>query len=143
MPANPVLDIDLLVRARYPLLYIVTWEEERAIQDLQRIAGKWDRKLYLWSYAQGALRDADGREREMDPLEAVDELMKSNEERISVFCDFHPFLEGRHDRLVRKIREFAATVKDSSQRKMIVIIAPVLKVPVELAKVMAVLDYPL
>lgn len=33
-------EIDQLIRARYPFLYIITWEEKRAIDELESLASK-------------------------------------------------------------------------------------------------------
>ena len=33
-------EIDLLIRARYPILYLITWEEKRALDELKYLAEK-------------------------------------------------------------------------------------------------------
>jgi hypothetical protein len=46
LPSVPpfVAEIDILIRARYPLLYLVTWEEQRLDSIIYNLAdshGKW------------------------------------------------------------------------------------------------------
>ena len=136
-------EIDLLIRSRYPILYIVTWEEERAIADVRRVAKSRNRDAYVWSYADVLLKGPDDREQEIEALQAIGELLKSKDDVIYVFYDFHTFLEGRNDRVIRKLREFATTVSRLGEKKTVIIISPVLTIPVELAKVITVIDYPL
>lgn len=39
MKQEQITEIDVLIRARYPILYIVSWEEERVEEVLHNIAG--------------------------------------------------------------------------------------------------------
>ena len=45
--------LNIYVRARYPLLYIVTWEEERAEQLLRRAAADRSKAIYVWTQTEG------------------------------------------------------------------------------------------
>ena len=40
-------ELDRLIRARYTLLYVVTWEEDRALRILMRLAETQRKPLYL------------------------------------------------------------------------------------------------
>ena len=46
-------EIETLIRARYPILYLVTWEEERAEERLVSIARKMNKKTFCWSVNRG------------------------------------------------------------------------------------------
>src|SRR5690348_15783517 len=53
---SPVLvpaEIELCVRARQPLLYVVTWEEERAVVVLEQIATRLGKTLHVWTQTRG------------------------------------------------------------------------------------------
>lgn len=39
-------EVDPLIRARYPMLYIVTWEETRALQLLAQVASKQRKAVF-------------------------------------------------------------------------------------------------
>ncbi len=63
--ARPALDdgasplgeeLDVLIRARYPVIYIVSWEEPRVERHLRRIAESRGKQLYLWSVTSGMRR---------------------------------------------------------------------------------------
>ena len=46
-------EIETLIRARYPIIYLVTNEETRAVQMLTAIAAKRAKRLFEWSYSTG------------------------------------------------------------------------------------------
>ncbi|MFM7516202.1 MAG: hypothetical protein ACKO3V_04615 [Pirellula sp.] len=39
-------EIDVLIRARYPIIYVSTWEEERVEQSLRQIAAARKKQLF-------------------------------------------------------------------------------------------------
>lgn len=53
-------ELDVLIRARYPILYIVSWEEPRVLRTLRQIAGRQGKDLLCWSITDGWTQ-ADGR----------------------------------------------------------------------------------
>src|ERR1700685_797198 len=48
-PRTTVEELDILIRARYPIIYLVSWEEERVEQYLAEIAERRKKKFYLWT----------------------------------------------------------------------------------------------
>jgi hypothetical protein len=38
-------ELEILIRARYPLVYVVSWEEQRVAEEVRRIAGKLNKKV--------------------------------------------------------------------------------------------------
>lgn len=46
-------EIEVLIRAKYPILYIVSWEEKRVEEALQKICAGLNRVLHTWSITQG------------------------------------------------------------------------------------------
>ena len=51
-----VQDLDCLIRARYPLLYLVSWEEQRLDAILQDLAQSHGKTLLSWSVTRGLRR---------------------------------------------------------------------------------------
>ena len=95
---SPIVDeIDVLIRARYPIIYVVSWEEGRVEQHLQRIASKQGKELHEWSVTLGLRKVGDShagaRSKGLaDPVEALETLIEYKEPAIYLFKDFHPFV---------------------------------------------------
>jgi hypothetical protein len=114
----------LLLRARYPIVYIPTYEEERAevaIREEARIQG--NRAVYNWDFVdgyQGNPNDAGfGRRNPLQALEFVEKLPASAP-AVFILRDFHRFLEDVS--VSRKLRNLARVLK--SQPKNIVLLSP-------------------
>ena len=50
---DPIRELDVLIRAKYPIVYVVTWEEMRFEEAVREIAEKLNRKVHTWSVTQG------------------------------------------------------------------------------------------
>lgn len=144
-------ELNILVRAKYPILYVVSWEERRIVQTLRDVAADRRKKLYSWSITDG-LAPLDGYDAppfdssSRSPLRALETIATSQESAIFVLKDIHPYLDDQqpvsdHHIIVRKLRDIANHLKES--RKTLVILAPVLRFPIELEKDITVLDYSL
>ena len=46
-------EIDVLIRARYSLIYVVSWEERRVLAVLKEIVVGQDKQFYTWSETLG------------------------------------------------------------------------------------------
>lgn len=141
-------EIETLIRARYPIIYVVTAEEQRVQQVLTEIAGQRQKKLLEWTSTLGMvpggtsiqlqkLRNAPTR----DPSAALDQVIEQVEPAIFVFKDFHPYLAKGNHAIVRKLKEIALYLKNSF--KTVVLVSPVLEIPVELEKEITVVYLPL
>jgi ATP-dependent 26S proteasome regulatory subunit len=144
-PSQPgfVAELDTLVRARYPLIYLVTWEESRIDAILSQLAESHGKALLSWSVTRG-LRHLGGIrgapvEGGKDPIEALGQIEKLAEPSLVVLKDFHPFLSD--PAVVRALRELAQSLK--STYTTVMILSPSLQIPVELEKEITVLDVPL
>jgi SpoVK/Ycf46/Vps4 family AAA+-type ATPase len=144
-------ELNVLVRAKYPILYIVSWEERRIEQTLRLVAAERRKKLYGWTLTQGIV-PLDGYDAPpidpatRNPVYALDHIAVSQEAALFVLKDFHPFLDdlrpvGDQPLIVRKLRDITNQLKES--RKTLVILSPILRFPSELEKDVTVLDYSL
>lgn len=139
-------EIEILIRARYPILYLVTWEEERAEERLIGIARQMKKRTFCWSVNRGmtepgldpSLKKKTTGET-FDPLAALQEVAESGEPSIFILKDFHPYLND--PAVVRRLRELAAALRNSY--KTIVFLSPKLVIPPELEKDVTVVDFPL
>ncbi len=129
-------ELDLLIRSNYPIIYIPTAEEERAEQLIALVAetGSPSRRLHIWDYISGFENGA-GR---INPLQAMDEIVKSQGDLPAVFVmrDFHRFLDDVQ--VSRKIRNLSRHLQNT--RKTMIILAPTLSIPADLAEDITVLD---
>ena len=145
--SDPAQVIETLVRARYPLLYVVTWEEERAMAALARVAANLGKKTFDWTIVQGLARyrggvegPVEGKKGTKDPAMALREALNNlADPSLFVFRDFHNFMGDSS--VKRTLRDAALLLRSSSST--IVILSPVLKLPDELEKDMTLVDFPL
>src|SRR5438093_5645537 len=147
MPANFQSEIETLIRARYPILYIITTEEMRVQNLVVDIAGKRQKKVFEWTYSNGLMpagasiqshKQRNGATR--DPLAALDQVIEQVEPAIFLFKDFHPFLTKNNFAVIRKLKDIALHLKNSF--KTIVLVSPVMEIPAELDKELTVLNFP-
>jgi SpoVK/Ycf46/Vps4 family AAA+-type ATPase len=136
-------ELSLLVRSRYPVLYIPTREEERveaAIAQCAKSLG--ERSVYIWDFVegyQGNPNDAGmGKRNPVQALEFIEKLSPTVG-AIVILRDFHRFLEDVS--VARKLRNLARILK--SQPKNIIILSPQVTIPDDLGEVMTVLEFPL
>ncbi len=141
-------ELETLIRARYPILFIVSSEELRVQGVVMEIAKKRQKKVFEWSYSTGIVpagtsiqsqkhRNAASKE----PLVALDQVIEQVEPAIFIFKDFHPFLTKNNFAVTRKLKEIALHLKNSF--KTILLVSPVLEIPTELEKEITVLNHPL
>ncbi|MGF1569949.1 MAG: AAA family ATPase [Nodosilinea sp.] len=136
-------DLGLLIRARYPVIYLATPEEERAEAAIAASAKtQGDRAIYTWDFVegyQGNLNDAGyGRRNPLQALELLEKLPASAP-AIFILRDFHRFLDDIA--ISRKLRNLARLLK--AQPKNIVILSSQLAIPEELGETITVLEFTL
>lgn len=143
-------ELDLLIRAKYPYLYILSWEERHIEEVLRRVAAQHKKRLFAWTVTEGIKAIDTPRPVPVDPnartpLRALEHIADSREAAIFVLKDLHPFFgDGRsldEIMLVRQMRDMALELKSS--QKTVVLLSPVLRFPPELEKSVAILEYPL
>ncbi len=147
--SNREEELNTMIRARYPLLYIMSWEERRIEQLLRRVARNLRKKLYGWSITDGLRSLDDYNPQRPDPgtcppLNALDIITASQESVIFLLKDFHPYWDERHPVqeqpiITRRMRDMVNHLKES--RKTVILLSPLLIFPSEMEKDIIVLDY--
>ena len=138
-------EIEILIRAKYPLLFVSSWEERRVEEAIRDVAQKLNRQLHTWSVTQGmvpAVKRASGPVKASSlpgELEALAQIHESAEFTIFLLKDFHPYMKDT--RVVRLLRDLAARLRGKAQT--LILLSPQLTLPVELEKDVTVLEYPL
>jgi ATP-dependent 26S proteasome regulatory subunit len=144
-------ELNILTRAKYPIIYIVSWEERRIEDMLREVAISRRKKLYGWTLTNGiapldVVQDQPVDPATRDPLNALDFMAQSQEAAIFVLKDFHPFFDDSrggpdHPVIIRRLRDITNQLKES--RKTLIILSPILRFPADLEKDITVLDYSL
>lgn len=140
-------ELDTLIRARYPLVYLVSWEEQRVDALLEDLANTHGKTLYQWSVMRGLKRQgvgssriaAAGEEDSREPRNVLLAIEKIDEPSIVVLKDFHAFFQD--PAVVRGLRELSHSLKTTYTT--VILLSPTLNIPTELEKEITVLDVPL
>jgi SpoVK/Ycf46/Vps4 family AAA+-type ATPase len=136
-------EFKLLIRARYPLIYIPTYEEERVEAAIrEEAANQGNRPVYTWDFVdgyQGNPNDAGfGRRNPLQALEFIEKL-PATAPAVLILRDYHRFLDDAA--IARKLRNFSRLLK--SQPKNIVLLSPRIAIPDDLTEVLTVVEFPL
>jgi len=137
--------LSILIKAQYPLIYLVTSEEERAEQSIANLAqGKSPRRLYVWTVTRGMVEYGEPRSvtqhNTLSPEAAIEWVIRQppKEGAIFIFKDLHSFYTPT---IVRWLRDAIANFKGT--QKTIILMSPVQEIPIELEKEVIVLDFAL
>jgi SpoVK/Ycf46/Vps4 family AAA+-type ATPase len=135
--------LDLLVRARVPVIYVVTHEEARLEALLLDLARRQGKPLFTWTSTRGLAAAAGSGPLEAirftTAAEALDRIRTQDGAGLFLLHDLHLHFED--PLLVRRLRDLSASLKDT--HRSVVISAPRLALPPELEKDVTVLDLPL
>lgn len=132
--------VETLIRARYPLIYISSFEESRVYNAMQHIADERNKKLYQWSVTEGLMQpDGTYLEELKDPLQVLEYILQAEVNGLFIIKDFHPYMNDPV--VIRKLRDLSRNLKLSM--KNIIFLSPILKIPSELEKEISVVDYKL
>ncbi len=142
-----VEELDLLIRAAYPAIFVVSYEEGRVEQALSGIVEKRNSitgsnsKLHVWSITEGC-RCGDHVLSELDgPLDILDYIQDYRESGVFLLRDFANFLNTGPEYLVqRKLRD---TLANLGAGVTVVIVDSELEIPPRLEKLIAVIDFDL
>lgn len=142
--------LDQAFKARLPLLYIETSEEERVIQEIGRAAGelRHPRQVWTWSSATGLVSpESKIIANTTNPSRALEHAQTVAENAVFVFCDLHAYFgsEGRpgDPAIIRKVREAVLEFRHGDLGRALIVTAPVRTIPPELDKLTNLVEFPL
>ena len=134
-------ELSILVQAQYPLIYLVTSEEERAEQSIARIAQ--NRRVFVWTVTHGIIEYGQPKQatqhNTVSPEAAIQWVVQQRDPGIFIFKDLHPFITSPG--VTRWLRDAIASFKGTD--KIIILMSPFQEVPLELEKDLVVLDFAL
>jgi ATP-dependent 26S proteasome regulatory subunit len=127
-------ELRLLASSGYPILYLLTHEEERGKRLVGEALNPLGLKVASWSRTAG-LAGAPGTQDPIRLLEALGRARKG----ATVLLDFHVHLKDPE--VIRRLRDLAPAL--SAAGHMLVLLSPVLCLPTELEKDVSILELPL
>lgn len=143
-----------LFKARFPYVYIPTWEEKRVCDFIEGIAAdealiRHQRQVYTWTQTTGLVCGPTGRTQSgtQDPVKAVRYVESCDEDAIFIFKDLHVYfgVQGRqvaYD-LIRAMRDIIPDLHENEHRKNVVLVSPQLVIPADMQKEISVFEFPL
>jgi SpoVK/Ycf46/Vps4 family AAA+-type ATPase len=144
--AHLVSELDLMIRARYPVVYLVSPEEEPAEELLVRVAERTEpaRQLYIWDLVKGWEDTGEDRGSVMGALGRVARAA-TEEDAIFILRDLHFVLRQagseKNAPIIRELKNLSRALKRS--RKLLVLLSHTLEIPADLAEDITVMDMPL
>jgi ATP-dependent 26S proteasome regulatory subunit len=137
-----IRELETMVRARYPLIYLVSHEEQRVDAVVAELCQRHGKQHFEWSITLGLGVHRPGRvrvEESVEPLAALTSAAKLRDGALIVLKDFHRYLD--RDEVVRALRELGHALKTT--QSSVLILSPVMTIPPELEKDISVIDVPL
>lgn len=136
-------ELALFLKARYPIIYINTIEEDRVEYVIRKnIKTNLNRSIYSWDFVDGYTNNPNNEGfAKRNPLQALELVERLNAETPALFLlkDFHRFLTDLS--ISRKLRNISRILK--LQPKTIIIIGSDLTVPKELQDLITVVEFEL
>ncbi|QKW12509.1 AAA family ATPase [Verrucosispora sp. NA02020] len=142
-----------MLKARFPILYIESAEEQRAVAEVAAVAHdavlvRTPRAVWTWSLTTGLVQpDGVWRTGTTEPADALDAVLRIDQPSVVIFKDLHTS-HGDGERpgnagVVRRLRDVAAAFKSGAMPRTLILVSPVLRIPVELEKDVTIVDFPL
>ncbi len=136
-------ELALFLKARYPIIYINTIEEDRVEYVIRKNVKKsLNRSIYSWDFVEGYTNNPNNQGfGKRNPLQALELVERLNPETPALFLlkDFNRFLTDLS--ISRKLRNISRILK--LQPKTIIIIGCDLTIPKELQELITVVEFQL
>lgn len=144
MERSPALDaVKRALVARYPVIGLVSWEEERVesmLREVARGAFSTPARYYSWSRTLGLVGPEGRIPDTLEAVKALDFAEKAEDLAIFVFRDLHGALESDAT-LQRKLRDTRGALAGTF--KFVFMLSPRMRLPYELTRDVAIIDFPL
>lgn len=137
------------LKARYAILVIESFEEERVLREVSEIAKTLGHRFFVWNSTQGVqINGSVAGEKTFDLKVALDfceeKAKEDNSKNIFVFCDAHDYLAPKSNPVYRRrLRDFAINIRSRGYRSNCIIVAPSFEVANDLQKEITLIDFPL
>lgn len=139
--------LERYIRARYPVICVLSHEENRVMTAARALAERRKTKIVEWTLTAGLSGEGFDADQTRDPVPAIEAMLAAptDEPILFVMKDFHGVL-GSQDRgfdpaLTRYLRDVASrfvTCKHS-----LILLSPAFSIPPDLEKTIVLIDWPL
>ena len=147
-------ELSNLLRARFPYLYISSYEEDRVLEDIENIVAdvnliKTNREVFTWKITEGICNVENNKtvDNTSNPINALDFIKTYANPSVFIFMDFHIYFKDSHNQnnapIIRKLRDLANDLEEGQVAKNVIFLSPSLILPTELEKLITVVDYDL
>ena len=138
-----------LISASYPVIYLVTWEEDRCLNMINKVTQNQGLMFYEWSTSTGMI-NREGKQI-VPPLKDPNQLsgylpsllqqllVFKEDDILFVLKDLHYYI--KEPIITRFLRDITSHFKTCG--KTLVLVSPVAEIPVELEKDIIIIDYDL
>jgi len=130
------------IRGGYPLIYIVSWEEERVENSLRALMRSLNVKgqFAVWTCADGFLGSPKKAPQPHDPMDALERTLQADQKGFFLFKDL-PDLFDNNPGLIRRLRDVYYAAKN--QGKYIIILSTRYHLPEPLKKEVYLIEFDL
>ncbi len=125
-------------KSKYPYIYVVTFEEERLFSAISDLANQYQIPLDIWS-ASSNNNHFTREEPVLTILQLLEQMATEEARRFLILKDFHTFIN--HPVVMRMMRDISHILVNRGS--MVIICSPVMEIPYELSKDIALIDLPL
>ena len=143
-----------LIRARFPMIYITTFEEDRVTKYIKSVVTdekqvKFPREVFTWTQTNGIINDSTGKtvSDTACPCKALEYIRKYDKDSVFILYDFHVNFGCKNRQpdynVIRKIRDIVPDLKLGTVRKTIFFVSTELLIPEPLQKEITIYDFPL
>jgi len=136
-------EFNLLLKARYPIIYVTTIEEDRLEYTVRNCIKKnGNRGIYIWDFVEGYINNPNNNGiAKRNPLQALEFIEKITPDTPAIFLlkDFNRFLNDVS--ISRKLKNLIRILK--TQPKTIIIVAPDVSIPNEFIDTITILEFQL
>ncbi len=146
-------ELSQLLKAQFSLIYVETYEERRAIEVITEVASsplwvKTPRQVLTWSSTDGLTgKDEVSNPNTRQAIDALNQALTSDGPSVLIFRDLHSSLgdttRPADSQVVRRLKDISLEFKSGSAPRTLIILAPVMRLPVELEKEITILEFPL
>ena len=143
-----------LLRARFPMIYVTTFEEDRVTKYIKSVATdvkqvKFPREVFTWTQTNGLYNDTT--EKSVNdttcPCKMLEYIRKYDKDAVFIIYDFHVNFGVKNRtpdyNTIRKIRDIIPDLKLGTVRKTVFFVSPELVIPESLQKEITIFDFPL
>lgn len=136
-----ILELELLLKSKCPILYINTYEEERLEYVITKFNNdKFNFSILYWDFVNGYNGNPNHNSIAMrNPSQALDFIYDLKSPYIIILRDFYLFFNDNS--IVRKLRNLVSYLKKTST--VLIITANDFKIPISLREIINVVNFPL